>query len=177
MPPKLGPAIVLSFFIAGITSGLSAWCYAEFGTRVPRAGSAYIYTYLTIGELAAFVIGWNLVLEHVIGAAAIVRGLLGYINEITNDRVEESIPKALGDSGFNPYTTIFVVFMCILVCIGENSQESQYITSRERPKSAVYLKLKNRTVFKIYPGHLYEKLGKQFRDTQIVPFMLDKTRK
>ena len=113
-----GPAIVLSFLVAGLTSGLSALCYAEFGTRVPRAGSAYIYTYLTIGELVAFVIGWNLVLEHVIGAAAIVRGLLGYINEIADNRVDESIPSFMSEPGFNPYTAIFITVMCILVCLG-----------------------------------------------------------
>ena len=113
-----GPAVVLSFLVAGLVSGLSAWCYAEFGSQVPKAGSAYIYTYLTIGEFAAFIIGWNLILEHVIGAAAVVRGLLGYINEVSNDYLEEQLPKVMQDYEFDPYTSIVVFFMCVIVCLG-----------------------------------------------------------
>ncbi|KAK1434973.1 hypothetical protein QVD17_00728 [Tagetes erecta] len=72
---QTGPAIALSFLIAGIAAGLSALCYAELACRCPSAGSAYHYSYLCVGEGVAWLIGWSLILEYSLGGAAVARGI------------------------------------------------------------------------------------------------------
>ncbi|KAL7594867.1 cationic amino acid transporter 2, vacuolar isoform X1 [Lactuca sativa] len=72
---QTGPAITISFLIAGIAAGLSALCYAELACRCPSAGSAYHYSYLCVGEGVAWLIGWSLILEYTLGGAAVARGI------------------------------------------------------------------------------------------------------
>jgi APA family basic amino acid/polyamine antiporter len=77
-----GPAVVLSFVLAGVVSLLAALCYAELASSVPAAGSAYTYAYATIGEVAAWIIGWDLVLEFALGAAVVARGWSSYLQNL-----------------------------------------------------------------------------------------------
>jgi cationic amino acid transporter 1 len=70
-----GPALALSFLIAGISAALSAFCYAELSSRFPSAGSAYHYSYICIGEGVAWLIGWALILEYTIGGSTVARGI------------------------------------------------------------------------------------------------------
>ena len=77
-----GPAITLSFVLAGIAVTLAALCYAEFAALLPVSGSAYSYSYATLGEFIAWFIGWNLVLEYLLAAASIAVGWSGYFNSL-----------------------------------------------------------------------------------------------
>jgi APA family basic amino acid/polyamine antiporter len=73
-----GPAVALSFVVAGITCAFAGLCYSEFASIIPIAGSAYTYGYATLGELVAWIIGWDLVLEYAFGAATVASGWSGY---------------------------------------------------------------------------------------------------
>jgi basic amino acid/polyamine antiporter, APA family len=79
---KAGPAISLSFVVAGIACALAALCYAEFASTVPVAGSAYTFSYAALGELLAWIIGWDLVLEFALGAAAVSVGWAQYFASV-----------------------------------------------------------------------------------------------
>jgi len=77
-----GPAIVVSFMVSGFACAMAALCYAEFAAMIPVAGSAYSYSYATMGELVGWIIGWDLVLEYAVGAAAVAVGWSGYLRVI-----------------------------------------------------------------------------------------------
>lgn len=79
---RSGPSITISFVVAGIVSALAALCYAEVSSKIPISGSAYTYTYATLGEFLAWVIGWDLVLEYALGAATVSIGWSGYFVNI-----------------------------------------------------------------------------------------------
>lgn len=79
---RAGPSITISFVVAGIVSALAALCYAEVSSKIPISGSAYTYTYATLGEFLAWIIGWDLVLEYALGAATVSIGWSGYFTNI-----------------------------------------------------------------------------------------------
>src|SRR5438445_5268079 len=76
--PGAGPAVMLSFIVAGVACGFAALCYAELASMIPVSGSAYTYSYATLGELIAWIIGWDLILEYAVGNMAVAVGWSGY---------------------------------------------------------------------------------------------------
>ena len=107
-----GPAVAISFVIAGIVCGLAALCYAEFASTVPVAGSAYTFSYATLGELVAWIIGWDLVLELALGAATVSVGWSGYLNQLLGDL---GIPLPTSIAGETATVNIPAIFIALLM--------------------------------------------------------------
>ena len=108
-----GPAIVLSFLLAGVTCAFSALSYAELASTIPVAGSAYTYSYATMGELVAWIIGWDLILEYGVSVAGIAVGWGQYLNELLDSAfgftLSDAISQPPGDGGTVNLPAAFVV--------------------------------------------------------------------
>lgn len=100
-----GPAVTISFLIAASGCALAGLCYAEFASMIPIAGSAYTYSYATMGEFIAWIIGWDLVLEYALGAATVAIGWSQYFNEFLNTFFHTHLPYALSHSFFEVSNT------------------------------------------------------------------------
>lgn len=120
-----GPAVVLSFALAALSALLSGLCYAKFGCRIPKAGSAYVYTYTALGELWAFITGWNMILEYVIGASSLGRACSEYIDSLSGGVIYTFFMKELGwwDSpAFGKFpdflALLIVLFIAFIIGLG-----------------------------------------------------------
>jgi len=100
---KAGPALMLSYVVAGLACIFAALCYAEFASMAPVAGSAYTYAYTTVGELFAWIIGWDLVLEYAVGAATVANGWSSYFQSVLSNPIifNYTLPKALSGPPIN----------------------------------------------------------------------------
>ncbi|MFM6976308.1 MAG: amino acid permease [Sphingobacteriaceae bacterium] len=94
-----GPGVVLSFVVAGFACAFAGLCYAEFASMIPISGSAYTYAYATLGEFIAWIIGWDLILEYLFGAATVSVGWSGYVNSLLKD-FGVAIPDYLANSPY-----------------------------------------------------------------------------
>ncbi|MGV9246468.1 amino acid permease [Streptomyces sp. NPDC003710] len=118
-----GPAVSLSFVLAGVVCALAALCYAEFASTVPVAGSAYTFSYATLGELPAWIIGWDLVLEFALGTAVVAVGWSGYIRSLL-DNAGWHLPAALGGRegasgfGFDILAAALVLVLTAILVLG-----------------------------------------------------------
>src|SRR6476661_8923523 len=94
-----GPAIVFSFILAAVGCVFAGLCYAEFASMIPVAGSAYTYGYATLGEIIAWIIGWDLILEYAFGAATVASGWAGYFVSFLQDWGIHIPPQLIGVYG------------------------------------------------------------------------------
>jgi APA family basic amino acid/polyamine antiporter len=114
---KAGPAIALSFVFSGLVCALAALCYAEFASTVPVAGSAYTFSYASLGELVAWVIGWDLILELALGASTVAVGWSTYFADVM-DQAGITIPSfAYGDK-HNLVAAAIVLILTAVICLG-----------------------------------------------------------
>eukprot|EP00249_Psilotum_nudum_P019953 c27493_g1_i1 orf=508-2535(-) len=133
---RSGPALTISFLIAGIAAALSAFCYAELSSRCPSAGSAYHYSYICIGEGIAWLIGWALVLEYTVSGSAVARGispnlalLFGGEEKLPVWIVQRHIPGT--ELVVDPCAALLVILVTVLLCAGvkESAIVQMVITS------------------------------------------------
>ncbi len=118
---QAGPAITMSYLAAGLACAFAALCYAEFASMIPIAGSAYTYAYATLGELVAWMIGWDLILEYAVGSMTVAIGWSGYMQRLLAGfgiELPQAIAAAPPVGIINLPAVLIVLFIMVLLVIG-----------------------------------------------------------
>src|SRR4051795_8362452 len=114
---QAGPAVSLSFVFAGIVCALAALCYAEFASTVPVAGSAYTFSYASLGELIAWIIGWDLILELALGASTVASGWSDYFVDVMKS-AGWTVPDSMHGDGHNLIAAVIVLILTAVISLG-----------------------------------------------------------
>ena len=115
-----GPAVIFSFLIAAIPALIAALCYAEFASRIPRVGANYVYTHVALGEIWAFIAGWNYLVDNIVVSAALARSSSEYIDSFTGGKVYQIFSRYLhwGNSkDFSAFPDLLAVTVLVLVLV------------------------------------------------------------
>jgi basic amino acid/polyamine antiporter, APA family len=139
-----GPSILLSFVLAGITCAFSALSYAELASTIPVSGSAYTYAYATLGELVAWIIGWDLILEYGVSVAAIAVGWGQYFNELLDSAFGFTLPEAIAnppgeEGGQVNIPAVFIVLAVAVLLISGMRKSARTNTIMVFVKTAILL--------------------------------------
>ena len=135
---RSGPSVVLAFVVAGVGCAFAGLCYAEFASMIPIAGSAYTYSYVTMGELVAWIIGWDLILEYAVGAATVAIAWSEYFAKVL-DYVGITVPYAwshspfqtmqgTGEHGIMNIPAVFILLLLSLL-LARGTQESAWVNN------------------------------------------------
>ncbi len=133
---RAGPSVVIAFIVAGLGCAFAGLCYAEFASMIPVAGSAYTYSYATMGELVAWIIGWDLVLEYAVGAATVAIAWTEYANRVLEwfgwrlpyEWTHGPFESAGGVAGIVNLPAVFILFLLTMLLI-RGTQESAFVNS------------------------------------------------
>src|SRR5438045_7843080 len=125
---QAGPAITLSFVVAGLGCAFAGLCYAEFASMIPVAGSAYTYSYATMGEFIAWIIGWDLVLEYAVGAATVSISWSRYFGKFMEGfgiHLPANIMGGPWDGGMVNLPAVFIVVLMSLLLVRGTSESAK----------------------------------------------------